>query len=132
MKYTCGLYRTLVFALSICWSATALSGPEVAREKPSPPPHAHEGHKRAESKAPATKDWAGTLQLDGKKAEQVKAAEQKYHAQRRELTKKHYAEMMELEKNKLESLQDVLTPEQLAQLQALWTAQMRDAHSRHH
>lgn len=132
MKYTRRLNRPLAIILSICWSASALSGPELAREKPSPPPHAHEGHQRAAPKTPVTDDWAGTLQLTGKKAEQVKAAEQQYHARRRELAKKHYAEMMELEKNKLESLQHVLTAEQLAKLQALWTAQMKDAHSRHH
>lgn len=124
--------RSLAVLISIFWSTCALSGPETTQEKPSPPPHAHEHHRNEAPKPSSKSDWAGTLQLTGKKAEQVKAAEHQYHTRRRELTKKHYAEMMELEKNRLESLQHVLSPEQLAQLRALWTAEMKDAHSGHH
>lgn len=124
--------QSMAGVLTLCASASVISVPETSREKPSPPPHAHEHHTGSAPKTTKTNDWAGTLQLTGKKASQVKSAEKQYHDRRRELTKKHYAEMMELEKSKLESLQKVLTPEQLAQLQAQWTAEMKDAHSRHH
>ncbi len=132
MNYTYRTCRILAVTVSICWSVSAMSQPGLSQEKPSPPPHAHEHHQHATVKPPVTSDWATALQLSGEKADQVNAVEQEYHTRRRELVKKHYAEMMALEKSRLESLQPVLTPEQLAQLQTLWKARMKDAHSAHH
>lgn len=123
--------RILAVSALIGWSACVMSQSGSSREKPLPPPHAHEHHHHAATKPPVANDWASALQLSGEKADQVKALEQQYHTQRRELAKKHYAEMMALEKDKLQSLQPVLTPEQLGQLRALWTAQMKDAHRQH-
>lgn len=76
-------------------------------------------------------NWAKHLNLQGAKASAVADAELRYHDRRRELKKKHYAEMMALEKDKLKSLEQVLNKQELAKLQALWVQQLRDEHQQH-
>ncbi len=110
--------------------------PAPTHDASAHPHHSHTGHEAHGSAGHSESDtkssgWAEHLQLEGAKATALAAAEKKYHERRRALKKKHYAEMMALEKDKLESLETVLSKEELAKLQAMWIKQLRDEHQQH-
>ncbi len=108
--------------------------------KPDSPEHLHHSHSGHAGDASATpgaaaSGWAEYLKIDGTidgtKATAIATAEKRYHDQRRAMKKRHYAELMALEKDKLESLEAVLSKKELGKLQALWIQQLREEHQQH-
>lgn len=111
---------------SLCL-ATCLAVPALAHEhEPQANDPHHAGDKHHHMKAMhhhmVKADWVEALKLDGEKAEKVRAIQEDYESDRKELHTEHMQAMRDLKREREKQLQGVLSAEELTVLQRMWEA----------
>lgn len=118
------LLKTFLLACIVLSAPAALACPGGDKQG-----HKQCDHKEGQCPYHNKKSWSEKLSLEGDQAKQVDALEQEFKEKRKALKEAHHAAMSDLKTEQTAALGDVLTAEQVAQLDHSHTKKHHGHHS---